>query len=92
MDLFRDQDCKPLLMQKIMKHFALKEGKTIYQLIKWGDDMENKNYNKIINLLDQMIEFNHTQDLKREKESDTGQSFNLFHLKLLKELITDGKE
>lgn len=54
--------------------------------------MNKENYTKIINLLDQLIAYNEYKDSERQKESDTGESFNIFHLKLLKSLIEDGKE
>lgn len=75
-----------------MKYFVFKEEQIIYQHIKWEDNMKQENYEKIISLLDQIIAYNYTEDLKREKKSDAGQSFNLFHLQLLRDLITDGKE
>jgi hypothetical protein len=48
------------------------------------------NNQKIITLLDQMIEYNIYQDIKNEEKD--GENWNLYHLKLLKELILNEKE
>jgi hypothetical protein len=54
--------------------------------------MKKENHKKIVELLDQIICYNQKLDLNREKESDLGQSFNIFHLKLLKDLIQENEE
>jgi hypothetical protein len=42
---------------------------------------------KIINLLDQILEKNIYDDAKNNIENKPGDSWNVFHLKLLRELI-----
>jgi hypothetical protein len=46
--------------------------------------------NKASNLLDQMIEKKEIDDFKSKKNIETGDSWDLHHLKLLKELIQNG--
>ena len=42
-----------------------------------------------INLLDQIIEKNIYDDLKSKKQEETGENWNIFHLKLLKDLLIE---
>jgi hypothetical protein len=44
---------------------------------------------KILNLLDQVIEYNIYLDNKTKKDLETGDSFTVHHLKLLKALIEE---
>lgn len=44
---------------------------------------------KILNLLNQIIEYNVYQDLLTKDNKDTGDSWNVHHLKLLKQLIKE---
>jgi hypothetical protein len=44
---------------------------------------------KILNLLNQIIEYNVYQDLLTKDKKDTGDTWNVHHLKLLKQLIKD---
>jgi len=44
---------------------------------------------KIINLLDQIIEKNIIDDFKTKKDNEPGESWNVFHLKLLKQMIME---
>lgn len=48
-----------------------------------------KNLNKINDLLDQIIEFNLNKDLNEKKEIETGESWNVYYLKLLKKIINE---
>jgi hypothetical protein len=50
------------------------------------------NYQKIINLLNQIIEYNVYQDLLEKDSKDTGDNWNVHHLKLLKKLINETEE
>jgi hypothetical protein len=54
--------------------------------------MKKENHKKIIELLDQIISYNQSLDRNRQKESDLGQSFNIFHLNLLKTLVQENEE
>jgi hypothetical protein len=51
-----------------------------------------EDYQKIINLLNQIIEYNLYQDLLEKDPTETGDSWNVYHLKLLKQLINENKE
>ena len=42
-----------------------------------------------INLLDQIIEKNIYDDLKLKKHEETGENWNIFHLKLLREILIE---
>jgi len=53
---------------------------------------EMNNDIKIINLLNQIIEYNVYQDLLNKDQKDTGDTWNVHHLKLLKQLINENKE
>jgi hypothetical protein len=44
---------------------------------------------KILNLLNQIIEYNVYQDLLTKDNKDTGDTWNVHHLKLLKQLIKE---
>lgn len=44
---------------------------------------------KINNLLDQIIEYNIYQDLLTKEKNDTGESWNVHYLKLLKKIINE---
>lgn len=44
---------------------------------------------KILNLLDQVIEYNIYLDNKTKKDLETGESFTVYHLKLIKTLIEE---
>jgi hypothetical protein len=44
---------------------------------------------KILNLLNQIIEYNVYQDLLTKDNKDTGETWNVHHLKLLKQLIKE---
>jgi hypothetical protein len=44
---------------------------------------------KIISLLDQIIEYNFRKDSLTKKELDSGDSWNVHHLNLLKKLIEE---
>lgn len=44
-------------------------------------------FNRILNLLDQILEKNIYEDMKSNTENKPGDNWNVFHLKLLKELI-----
>jgi hypothetical protein len=44
---------------------------------------------KILNLLNQIIEYNVYQDLLTKDNKDTGDTWNVHHLKLLKRLIQE---
>jgi hypothetical protein len=44
---------------------------------------------KILNLLNQIIEYNIYQDLLTKDNKDTGDTWNVHHLKLLKQLIKE---
>jgi hypothetical protein len=44
---------------------------------------------KILNLLNQIIEYNVYQDLLTKDNKDTGDTWNVHHLKLLKRLIKE---
>ena len=46
---------------------------------------------KILNLLDQIIEKNIWEDNLNKKPEDTGDNWNVHHLKLLKKLIEEHK-
>jgi hypothetical protein len=46
---------------------------------------------KVINLLDQIIEKNIYDDLKNNKDK-AGESWNIFHLKLLKKTILEERK
>jgi hypothetical protein len=50
------------------------------------------NYKNIINLLSQIIEYNVYKDLLEKDPKDTGDNWNVHHLKLLKQLINENKE
>jgi hypothetical protein len=50
------------------------------------------NYKNIINLVNQIIEYNIYQDLLEKDPKDTGDSWNVHHLKLLKKLINENEE
>jgi glycosyltransferase involved in cell wall biosynthesis len=43
-------------------------------------------------LLNQIIEYNVYQDLLNKDQKDTGDTWNVHHLKLLKQLINENKE
>jgi hypothetical protein len=47
-----------------------------------------KNYQKILELINQMINYNMYMDIKENSEN-IGENWNVFHLKMLKELIKD---
>lgn len=47
---------------------------------------------KINNLLNQIIEYNVYQDLLEKDSKETGDSWNVHHLKLLKQLINENQE
>lgn len=44
---------------------------------------------KILNLLDQIIEKNIIEDHKNKKEIESGDSWNVFYLKILKNLLQE---
>lgn len=44
---------------------------------------------KILNLLDQVIQYNIYLDNKTKKDIENGESFTVYHLKLLKTLIEE---
>lgn len=44
---------------------------------------------KILNLLNQIIEYNTYQDLLTKDNKDTGDTWNVHHLKLLKQLLQE---
>jgi hypothetical protein len=48
-----------------------------------------KNNKQINQLIDQIIEYNIYQDIKKDKEFHYGESWNVYHLKILKELINE---
>jgi hypothetical protein len=45
-----------------------------------------------INLLNQIIEKNIYDDLKSKKHEESGENWNIFHLKLLKQLLVETYE
>lgn len=45
-----------------------------------------KNHQKILELINQMISYNMYMDIK-ENNQNIGENWNVFHLKMLKELI-----
>jgi hypothetical protein len=47
-----------------------------------------KNYQKILELINQMISYNMYMDIK-ENSQNIGENWNVFHLKMLKALIQD---
>ena len=47
---------------------------------------------KINNLLNQIIEYNVYQDLLEKDSKETGDSWNVHHLKLLKQLINENQK
>jgi hypothetical protein len=47
---------------------------------------------KIINLLNQIIEYNVYQDLLNKDQKETGDTWNVHHLKLLRNLINENQE
>lgn len=47
---------------------------------------------KILNLLNQIIEYNVYQDLLTKDNKDTGDTWNVHHLKLLKQLIKEHEQ
>jgi hypothetical protein len=49
-------------------------------------------YQNILNLLNQIIEYNLYQDLLAKDFNETGDSWNVYHLKLLKQLINENEE
>jgi hypothetical protein len=51
-----------------------------------------KNYNQVLNLLTQIIEYNVYKDFIEKKKNDTGDNWNVHHLKLLKDLINENKD
>lgn len=42
---------------------------------------------KALNLLNQIIEKNIFDDFKNKKDNETGESWNVFHLKILKKIL-----
>jgi hypothetical protein len=44
---------------------------------------------KVINLLDQIIEKNIIDDFNIKKDNEAGESWNVFHLKLLKKMVEE---
>jgi hypothetical protein len=50
-----------------------------------------KNYTQVLNLLTQIIEYNVYQDLLNKNSKETGDSWNVHHLRLLKDLINENK-
>ena len=51
-----------------------------------------KNYKTIITLLNQIIEYNVYQDLLIKDQKDTGDTWNVHHLKILRNLINENQE
>ena len=50
------------------------------------------NYNKVINLLNQIIEYNTYKDLLEKDPTETGDNWNLYHLKILRDLIKENEK
>lgn len=51
-----------------------------------------KNYKQIINLLNQIIEYNYLKDQLNKDAEETGLDWNTHHLKLLRDLIKENEE
>ena len=51
-----------------------------------------ENYQKIISLLDQIIEYNYIKDQLEKDSQETGLDWNTHYLKLLKDLIKQNEK
>jgi hypothetical protein len=50
-----------------------------------------KNYAQVLNLLNQILEYNVYKDLLEKEKNDTGDNWTIHHLKVLKDLINENK-
>lgn len=51
-----------------------------------------RNYKEIINLLNQIIEYNYLKDQLNKEKEESGLDWNTHHLKILKDLIIQNEK